>query len=139
MNTLFSCLATTSERDSFIPLWKPPFISTLSPEDRCHLNGLGFREGEPRYVTGFSQTNEKEGWRQKRQDGGFVMDIQTNDILVQGLSMPHSPRWHDGQLWILNSGSGEFGYIGLDTQTFQPVAFCPEGMPGDCVFRVRWR
>jgi uncharacterized protein (TIGR03032 family) len=44
VNTLFSCLATVSERHSFIPLWQPPFITKLAAEDRCHLNG-GARSG----------------------------------------------------------------------------------------------
>lgn len=124
VNTLFNCLATTSETKSFKALWKPPFISELVPEDRCHLNGLAFRDEEPRYVTGFCQTNEKEGWRQHRQDGGFVMDIKTNEVLCEGLSMPHSPRWYKDKLWVINSGAGEFGYIDEATKSFTVVAHC---------------
>ena len=123
-NTLFSCLAKVSETKSFIPVWKPPFISALAPEDRCHLNGLGFREGEARYVTAFSQTNIKEGWREVWQNAGIVMDIKTNAILCTGLSMPHSPRWYQGKLWLLNSGQGEFGYVDMETKKFKPIAFC---------------
>ncbi len=40
VNTLFGCLATISDRHSFVPLWKPPFLSKLAAEDRGHLNGL---------------------------------------------------------------------------------------------------
>ena len=50
-NTLFSCLAAASPTHTFRPLWRPPFVSRLAPEDRCHLNGLALRDGEPRYVT----------------------------------------------------------------------------------------
>ena len=35
--------------------------------------------------------------------------------MLAGLSMPHSPRWHQGRLWLLDSGRGRF----------EPVAFCP--------------
>ena len=45
VNTLFGCLSTVSETHSFIPVWKPPFLSGLAPEDRCHLNGLALRDG----------------------------------------------------------------------------------------------
>lgn len=125
VNTLFSCIATASETESFVPLWKPPFISHLAPEDRCHLSGLGFRDGEPRYVTGFSQTDVKDGWQEQRHNGGFVMDIKTNEVLCEGLSMPNSPRWYQDKLWVLNSGEGSFGYVDVDTKQFTAVTLCP--------------
>lgn len=125
INTLFSCLATVSSTHSFVPLWQPPFISKLAAEDRCHLNGLAMVEGKPKYVTSVSQSDVVGGWRDKRHDGGCVIDIETNEIIVGGLSMPHSPRWHQDQLWLLNSGTGEFGRVDLKTGEFEPVAFCP--------------
>src|SRR5262249_19961701 len=70
VNTLFNCLATVSERDSFVPLWRPPFISKLAAEDRCHLNGLALREGRPRYVSLVSRSDVADGWRDQRRDGG---------------------------------------------------------------------
>ena len=45
VNTLFGCLAAPSEAASFVPLWRPPFISRLAAEDRCHLNGLALKDG----------------------------------------------------------------------------------------------
>ncbi len=125
INTLFSCLATVSPTHSFIPLWQPPFISKLAAEDRCHLNGLAIVEGKPKYVTSVSQSDVADGWRDKRHDGGCVIDIDSNEIIVSGLSMPHSPRWHQNQLWLLNSGTGEFGKVDLNSGKFEPVAFCP--------------
>ena len=125
INTLFSCLAAVSPTHSFVPLWQPPFISKLAAEDRCHLNGLAVVEGKPKYVTSVSQSDVADGWRDKRHNGGCVIDIETNEIIAGGLSMPHSPRWHQGQLWILNSGTGEFGKIDPKTGSFEPVAFCP--------------
>lgn len=130
VNTLFSCLATISETKSFVPLWKPPFISKLAAEDRCHLNGLAMRDGQPRYVTAVSQSDVADGWRDKRQDGGCVMDISTNQAIATGLSMPHSPRWYKDKLWLLNSGRGEFGYLDLERGVFEAVAFCPGYLRG---------
>jgi uncharacterized protein (TIGR03032 family) len=124
VNTLFSCLSTMSESHSFAPYWQPPFISKLAAEDRCHLNGLALRDGQPRYVTMASQSDVADGWRDKRLGGGCVMDIQTNQVVVDGLTMPHSPRWYRDKLWLLHSGTGDFGYVDLVHGKFEPVAFC---------------
>ncbi len=130
VNTLFGCLATLSETHSFKPLWKPPFISKLAAEDRCHLNGLAMKDGQPAYVTAVGQTDVADGWREHRSDGGIVMDVNSDEIVCAGLSMPHSPRWHDGRLWLLNSGAGEFGYVDLNTGRFESLCFCPGYMRG---------
>jgi len=106
LNTRFSCLATLSEKCSFTPLWRPPFISKLAAEDRCHLNGLALDEGQPRYVTAVSTSDVTDGWRDRRRDGGVVVDVRSNQVIASGLSMPHSPRVHQGRLWLLNSGTG---------------------------------
>jgi uncharacterized protein (TIGR03032 family) len=125
MNTLFSCLAAPSETHSFRPLWKPSFISRLAAEDRCHLNGLAMENGVPRYATAVSTTDVHEGWREHRQVGGVLIDIVSSEILARGFSMPHSPRLHEGKLYVLNSGAGEFGTVDLQTGKFQPICFCP--------------
>jgi uncharacterized protein (TIGR03032 family) len=56
-----------------------------------------------------SQADVADGWRDKRIGGGCVMDIQTNEVVAAGLIMPHSPRWYRDKLWLLNSGTGDFG------------------------------
>ncbi len=129
-NTLHSCLATVSNLHSFKPLWRPPFISKLTPEDRCHLNGLAMVDGEARYVTMISRSDATSGWRDRRWEGGMVMDVQSNEIMTQNLSMPHSPRFYQDKLWVLNSGTGYFGYVDMDSGEFQEVAFCPGYMRG---------
>lgn len=130
VNTLFSCLARPSERYSFEPYWLPPFISKLAAEDRCHLNGLALKDGLPAYVTCVSQTDANEGWREHRQTGGIVIDVQTNEIVADGMSMPHSPRWYRDRLWVLNSGEGEFGYLDMKSGQFEAIAFCPGYLRG---------
>lgn len=130
VNTLFSCLAALSEAHSFKPLWQPVFISKLAAEDRCHLNGLAMRDGQPAYVTAVGRSDVADGWREHRAGGGVVIDVNTNEIACSGLSMPHSPRWHNGRLWLLNSGTGDFGYVNLQTGKFEPVCFCPGYMRG---------
>lgn len=130
VNTLFNCLATTSNLYSFRPYWKPSFINKLVPADHCHLNGLAIRDGKPIYVTAASCSNKPDGWRQDRQNGGVVIDITKNVVITNGLSMPHSPRWYRENLWICNAGTGEFGKIDMSTGQFEPLVFCPGFMRG---------
>jgi len=125
VNTLFSCIAAPSVLHSFVPVWKPPFISKLAAEDRCHLNGVALEDGAPAYVTAVGRSDAHEAWRDHRRDGGIVMDVRSNEIVAAGLSMPHSPRMHQGKLWLLDSGNGQFGYLDLARGKFEPVAFCP--------------
>ncbi len=130
VNTLFGCLATVDEAHSFVPLWRPPFLSKLAAEDRCHLNGLALRDGWPAYVTAVSTSDVADGWRDHRLEGGVVIDVRRDAIVATGLSMPHSPRWHRDRLWLLNAGSGEVGWIDPARGAFKPVAFCPGFLRG---------
>ncbi|MEN1681763.1 MAG: TIGR03032 family protein [Planctomycetota bacterium] len=125
VNTAFSCLARRSDENSFEPVWRPPFIRQLSPGDHCHLNGLAVRDGRARYATALGEANEPQGWRQTKRNGGVVIDIPTGEIITRGLSMPHSPRWHDGRLWLLESGEGTLGVVDRATGRYEPVAHFP--------------
>ena len=110
-NTHFSCLATMSGRYSFVPQWRPPFISKLAPEDRCHLNGIAVKDGRIAYVTALGTTDSYQGWRPDKAFGGVIMEVPSGRVVVDGLSMPHSPRWHRNRLWVLESGKGSLAYI----------------------------
>ena len=125
VNTRFSCLATVSDTHSFEVLWKPPFISAVSSEDRCHLNGLALVDGRPRYVTSISRSDAADAWRDRRASSGAVTDVTTDEVICTGLSMPHSPRWYRDRLWLLNSGTGDLGYVDPQRGTFEAVAFVP--------------
>lgn len=123
--TRFNCLATLSARASFTPVWRPPFIDRLAAEDRCHLNGLAMRDGRPAFVTAVARSNVADGWREQRREGGVVLDVASGEVVAAGLSMPHSPRLHAGRLWLVQSGTGEFGHVDLATGRFEAVAFLP--------------
>lgn len=129
VNTLFSCLAQPSASHSFVPLWHPPFVSRLAAEDRCHLNGLALRDGVPVFVTAVARSDVADGWRERRRDGGVVLDVASGEVVAAGLSMPHSPRWFDpgngARLWLLESGTGRFGYLEPASGRLVEVAFCP--------------
>lgn len=125
VNTRFSCLATLDGVHSFVPRWHPPFITDLAAEDRCHLNGFCLIQGRPAFATALGETDAPHGWRSNKRDGGILIEVETGEIIVRGLSMPHSPRWHDGRLWVLESGTGGFGFIDPATYRYQRVAELP--------------
>lgn len=135
VNTRYSCLATVSNVHSFKPVWRPKFISRLAPEDRCHLNGVCLEDGRVRYVTAVSTTDIVDGWRGHRGDGGVLIDVDTDEILLSGLSMPHSPRVYNGHLWLLDSGNGYLTRIDRQTWQREQVAFCPGFMRGLALHR----
>ncbi len=125
VNTRFSCLATLDGAHSFVPRWRPPFISSLAPEDRCHLNGIGLVDGEIRVASALGTSNEPGGWRDRKADGGVLLEVPSGEIVARGLSMPHSPRVHQGKLWILESGHGSLATVDLDTGEVETVAHLP--------------
>lgn len=129
-NTLYSCLATLSDTHSFKPVWWPKFISKLVPEDRCHLNGIAEHDGQITHVTAVSQSDIAHGWRARRHNGGCLIDVHSNAVVTNDLSMPHSPRWHRGALWLLNSGRGELGTIDPATGQFEARIFLPGFLRG---------
>ena len=111
VNTRFSCLCTLDGEHSFVPRWRPAFVTALAPEDRCHLNGLAMRDGVPRYVTCLGATDAAGGWRDNKRNGGLLLDVTSGEVMLTGLSMPHSPRWHQERLWLLESGEGGIGHV----------------------------
>jgi uncharacterized protein (TIGR03032 family) len=125
VNTRFSCLATLDPESSFAPRWRPPFVTELEPSDRCHLNGLAMMDGRPKYVTALGEANAPAGWRPNKARGGLLMDVGSGAILCRGLSMPHSPRWYGGRLWLCESGSGTLGYVAPDSDRYEPVVATP--------------
>ena len=125
VNTRFSCLCTRSNTHSFVPRWRPPFITALAPEDRCHLNGLCVVDDRTAFVTALGTTDNFGGWRANKKNGGVLLDVASGEVVARGLSMPHSPRWHDGRLWVLESGSGGIGCVDLATGKYQAMAVLP--------------
>jgi uncharacterized protein (TIGR03032 family) len=125
VNTRFSCLCTLDPDYSFVPRWRPPFITGLAAEDRCHLNGLAVVDGQPRYVTALGETDTEGGWRAHKPHGGCLMNVASGEMVVRGLSMPHSPRWHDGRLWVLESGTGRLLHVDLAGGRGQTVGELP--------------
>ncbi len=151
INTRFSCLCTRDVNYSFVPRWRPPFVSAMAPEDRCHLNGFCVADGQAShrslssfqaqgtegtqrtkgfnqpsfFVTALGETDDKGGWRANKRSGGILMETATNEVLVRGLSMPHSPRCYADQLWLCESGTGTLGQVDLRAGRYEPIVSLP--------------
>ena len=145
INTRFSCLCTRDVKYSFVPRWRPPFVSAIAPEDRCHLNGFclsplwydaprrELRRGASHhtqerptfFVTALGETDTQGGWRTNKRSGGLLMETGSNEVLLRGLSMPHSPRVFNNQLWLCESGTGTFGRVDLQAGRYEPLAALP--------------
>jgi uncharacterized protein (TIGR03032 family) len=89
------------------------------------LNGLAIAEGQPRYVTALGATDTANGWRANKPRGGVLMEVSSGEVISRGLSMPHSPRWHNGRLWLLESGTGLLLLVDPATGRRQPVTELP--------------
>jgi uncharacterized protein (TIGR03032 family) len=107
VNTAFGCLCTLDGRHSFVPRWRPPFLTGLAAEDRCHLNGMALVDGAPRYVSALAETDTPQGWRADKVHGGCLIDVASGRTVARGFAMPHSPRVHRGRVWMLHSGAGQ--------------------------------
>ena len=125
VNTKFSCLATLSPEYSFVPRWRPAFVTALAPEDRCHLNGMAIVDDRPAFVTAMGMTDERQGWRRDKVGGGVIIDVASEAIVAHGLTMPHSPRWYGGRLWVLDSGRGTLATVDPVTGDVEVVAELP--------------
>ncbi|MFL5330679.1 MAG: TIGR03032 family protein [Gemmataceae bacterium] len=125
VNTRFSCICTLRKDASFIPRWRPKFVTALASEDRCHLNAFGVRNGKIKYVTALGATDTNAGWRENKARGGVLMDFDSNEFISQGLSMPHSPRWYNERLWILESGAGSISLVDESSGRLDHVCMLP--------------
>lgn len=125
INSAFSCLSLLNPDFSFVPRWRPSWISSLAFENRCHLNGLAMVDGAPKYVTSLSQSDSPNGWRASKGTSGVIVDITTNRVITDGLSMPHSPRWHNSKLYFLESGKGSLATVDLQSGQVTTIATLP--------------
>lgn len=125
VNTLFSCLCQVDGDYSFKPIWKPPFITELASQDRCHLNGLAVENDVPKYVTALGTTNTAQGWRDNKLTGGMLMDVESNEVIFSDLPMPHSPRIYDGDLYMLLSATGEIAKVDEKTGSYDVLNKLP--------------
>jgi len=121
VNTLFSCIISLDDDYNFTPYWKPWFVDSIVSEDRCHLNGMAMQDGLPKYVTAFGTGNTHQSWRPNVTKTGVIMDVTTNEVIVDGLAMPHTPRIYNGELYTLLSATGELIKVDVERGTYETV------------------
>jgi uncharacterized protein (TIGR03032 family) len=125
VNTRFSSLWSLDQANRFVPRWRPPFVTALAAEDRCHLSGVALVDGRPAYVTALGRTDTARGWRENKRSGGVLLTVPGGEVVAAGLSMPHSPRWYGGNLLLLESGTGTLGVVDRPTGRYEPIAMLP--------------
>jgi len=128
--TQYNCLAELDSSGSFSPIWRPAFIDAIVNEDRCHLNGFCLEDGAPAYATVIGTSNTNGGWRDMRGDGGQVIDVRTDEVVLGGLSMPHTPRIYRDELYVLEAGAGWFGRVDRKSGRFERLTWCPGFLRG---------
>jgi len=121
VNTLFSTIIKIDDNYNFTPYWTPSFIDKIASEDRCHLNGMAMKNGKPKYATAFNQGNTPQSWRDHVTTTGVIIDVETNEIVVEGLPMPHSPRFFGDDLYVLLSATGELAKIDIENKSYEVV------------------
>lgn len=121
VNTSFSCIVKIDDNYNFTPFWKPSFIDAIASEDRCHLNGMAMLNGKPKYVTAFNQGNTHQSWRENVTKTGILIDVETNEIILENLAMPHSPRIFNDQLYVLLSATGELIRVKTEERSYEVV------------------
>jgi uncharacterized protein (TIGR03032 family) len=135
VNTRFSCLAWLDERFNFLPYWKPAFISQLMPEDRCHLNGVALNGDKPEYVSMLGKTDTAEGWRNNKSTGGLIMHVESGEVVVEGLPMPHTPRLLNDGLFVLLSATGELVKVDANTGKYDVIKKFPGYVRGMAFYK----
>lgn len=115
VNTRYSCICRIDGIHSFVPLWQPPFIGEIRPEDRCHLNGMIVENGQLRYVTALGRTDTPRGWTTDKLTGGVLLDVPSGEVVAGNLCMPHSPRLIGDTLVLVEAGTGSL--LQIDRQS----------------------
>jgi len=125
VNTKFSCISSYDINYSFTPRWKPPFITSLVPLDKCHLNGMATIDNVPAFATALGRQDVAGSWRKNITNGGVLMKVPSGEVVLENLAMPHSPRMIDGELYLLQSASGEIIKCDVENKSFEVIYKIP--------------
>jgi uncharacterized protein (TIGR03032 family) len=93
VNTLFNGLVTIEAPWSYVPSWRPPFLSGWLPEDHCHLNGVAIAEdgSAPLWVTALDRSDNANGWRADKARGGCLLHVPSGEVVLADLAMSPPP------------------------------------------------
>ena len=103
----YSALRGFNDLGQDLSIWRVPGVDP-SDDNRSHINGIAALNGQPRYVTCLGLSNTANGWRERAAVGqGVLLDVVTGQVVLEGLTMPHSPRCRGEVVYFLNSGLGQ--------------------------------
>ncbi|MBC7988355.1 MAG: DUF4915 domain-containing protein [Luteimonas sp.] len=76
---------------------------TLAGEhDSAHLNSICVHDGRL-LGSRFGAFEQHRGYKGATRGAGHVIDVVSGEVLLTGLSQPHSLKSHDGMLWLCDS------------------------------------
>ena len=82
---------------------------------------MALKNGKPKYATAFNEGNTPQSWRENVTTSGVIFDLETNETIVKGLPMPHSPRLFGNELFVLLSATGELAKINVQNGSYDVV------------------
>lgn len=88
----FNCIARMNSRGDLKPIWRPAVANTT-------VTGLCLDNGALAYIT------------QMSEGGGQVIDVASERPVADQLNRPRAPRLYRNKLWLLESGTGWFGWV----------------------------
>lgn len=127
------CKVTPKEDNNIKLVYTPDFITEKVVEDRCHLNGAALHNNQL-YVSCVSNSNIYGGWKYNKRNGGLIINANNGQIILDKLTMPHSPQVYNNMLYFLNSGRGEVCKYNLDTKELTVITFIKGFLRGLSLF-----
>jgi hypothetical protein len=106
-------------------VWQPG-----TEPDSWHLNSLTRHNGRL-LVSAFGQFSRRKEWELLgRPASGCVLDLESGQLIIDGLSAPHTPRWVDGHWLVCNSATGELLAVdrGRERRTLATLAGWARGL-----------
>ncbi len=75
-------------------------------ENELDASGMDTTEREIQFEHSLNLADTAGGWRPDQCETGCVIDVDSGQTIARGFAMPHSPRVHMGDIWLLDSGRG---------------------------------
>ena len=74
-------------------------------DDSQHVNSLCLHEGRL-LASRFGRFDVHRGYKGATRGAGEIFDVKTGEVVIGGLSQPHSLVSHAGRLWVCDSEAG---------------------------------
>ena len=136
-----NCVIRLHDNGSYERVWWPRCIETENGpafgQNYIQLNSIA--AGDDLKSSFFSASADKlssvrPGHKNFPVDKrGVIFSGSTREVILRGLTRPHSARLYKGKIWVANSGYGEFGFI--ENGGFSPILKLPGWTRGLCLYK----